>query len=441
MHAFEERSFIRNGTVASLAIQLVNVVLTYTVTAMLVRVLSPSEFGTYTYVIAVAAVLMLPAQFGAPSLLMREVAAARSCLDFSCLRGALIRAYQFSLIMSAIIISSAGLCFVIGPMSLKTDLAFATAIPLITLAPLAGLNAALIRALSRVWLAQLPEQILKPMIVIGLTGGLMLAYHSFASELAVAIFVTASAVSSLVGLCVAFWVLPKEVKNTVASYRTRDWVTSLIPMGLSNSLSLMNAQIGILALGMMTSTADVALYRVASQTALLVGIVYGALNAVVAPMLAATNARGDRVALQQLSSITSRFGLFTTLLTSALLAAIGPKILVLFFGSEYGAAYGLMLTLAFTHVVTAAFGSASSLLNMTGWERDVSSSFVAAVLVNLLLTVGLTLVLGAYGAAVAAVGSAIVLNIALWLRARTRLGIETGFWAIRSRRRVPDATA
>src|SRR5689334_477579 len=92
-----ERRAILRGAGVSLVLQVANLGLAYLGAAVLVRALSPTDFGVYGFMLSLVTVLVLPAQFGVPTLVIRETAHGRQTGDYGAAKGLLIRSNQFAL--------------------------------------------------------------------------------------------------------------------------------------------------------------------------------------------------------------------------------------------------------------------------------------------------------------------------------------------------------
>src|ERR1700741_2286174 len=73
------------------------------VTAMfLAKLLGPSDYGTYSFVVALVGFLTIPSEFGLPKLAIREIAFANARKEWGLMRGFIIRAHQAIAILTVI---------------------------------------------------------------------------------------------------------------------------------------------------------------------------------------------------------------------------------------------------------------------------------------------------------------------------------------------------
>lgn len=416
------------GASALLGVQLANAALAYVVTAVLTRVLDPSAFGGYSFVLAFVSVVVLPAQFGIPSLIVREVAAANARGSWALMKGLVRWAHQLVGVMAALSAVAAGSALLLVPrLRGVADLpTLLWGLLLVPLWPLAGVRGAILRGLRRPAIGQLPEQVLRPalFILLLLIGGRAVGRAATAMALNVA----TTAVAFVVGVLLFLRFRPASFDAVPAEYDRRRWLLSLVPLGLSNSMNTLSAQVGILLLGFLAAPADVAVYRVVSQTALFAGVGYTVLNATISADFAAAFVRGDRRALQRNAVLGSRTSLAVGAPLILAFWLFGRRILGGLFGAPYAVGYEALAVLSLSYLISMAFGSAAALLNMTHHERDVTHCVAVSVVVNVGLSVALVPPFGVAGAAWATVASALYLNVALWRYAKRRLGVESAFW-------------
>jgi O-antigen/teichoic acid export membrane protein len=167
---------------------------------------------------------------------------------------------------------------------------------------------------------------------------------------------------------------------------------------------------------------DVGQYRVAVQIADGLGMILMAFSAVVAPHLARLHATGDLRAVQRILVGSHRLGLLVLLPVSLALALGAVPLLGLIFGPEYSSAAHTMRILVLGRAAYAAIGFSGLALSMFG----LASLASAATMVMAGANVGLNLLLippfGMTGAASATVTSTLLVNVAVVLIIKIKLG-------------------
>jgi O-antigen/teichoic acid export membrane protein len=134
-----------------------------------------------------------------------------------------------------------------------------------------------------------------------------------------------------------------------------------------------------------------------------------------APTIAALHAREDHVGLQSAITTTAWWSTLAALAVAVPLFFLAPHILALF-GPEFVAGVDVLRILLIGLVLSAAAGSVVNLQTMTGNERSAAVVFGCALAAHIPLTATLCATFGLPGAAAAATGTAVLLNIAMgWL--------------------------
>jgi len=423
------------GGMGSLALKLSNKALTLLVAVALARILQPDGYGVYSFVVAVLTLVAVPVKMGLPMLVMRETASA-STHDNHALVGALWRwSTRLVLLASGIVLLAGFLALWAshGWMDGHRRLTFAFGLPAILFMGLSALRAAALRGLYRVVLSQLPEMLVRPLLVLaGIGVVILLAPQDWlTSERAMALYTLSSLGAFMAGAFLVRRFRPAAVHSITPSAATaRAWISAIIPLAALSGTNIINKNTDIVMLGLLGSDAQVGVYRVAMQGGLLVIFGTQALNQVFMPYFSSVRARGDTAQLQRL--VTA--GAYATTLIALLVAVIfwlfGPMILTFVFGSEYVTAYLPLSILAGGQVFSAVMGQVGALLNMTGYERQTLIATIVSFGLNIILNITLIPSFGMAGAAIATSVSLAALNVILWLSVRRRLGINTSALAV-----------
>lgn len=400
-------------------------------TAVLARALGPHGYGIYTLALALVAVLAIPGQMGLPTLLVREVSRYFAREDFAHLRG-LLRWATRTAVGVSVALSGAllALCAVMnarGGGALWLVLAWGAG--LVPLFALAAVRSGTLRGLRRVVAGQLPELAVRPATLLAAVALWLVLAGSISPAQVMALHVLAAGVAWTAGALLLRRVLPVPTSTAAPAYESRRWWTSLAPLSLLAGVQVLASQLSILLLGALADPAQVGLYRVAHQGAMLVTFGLLALNMAAAPELARLSAAGRRDDLQSLALRTARAATLVALPLAAVFWAWGDVLLTVAFGAPYAAAYAVLAVLCAGQVVNASAGSVGTLMNMLGHER-------ATVRAVGLCTVGggviQALLIPRYGALGAAIGSALGVagwNLLLCRQALERTGLQCGVWS------------
>lgn len=403
-----------------------NVLLAYGVSVVLTRLLGVEGFGTYSVVIALATMLTAPAFFGLPTLVGREIAWASSKGEFGLVAGLVRRSHQFIFAMATTMVVGA---VVVQTLMGKSSAALYWSLPLILIMSLAAARSAMLRGIGKVLQGQWPEQLLRPTLLIVLA----LSWVAWRQTISPTVAVALTGAAALIALAVTVvqWALakPKELKGATPAYRDMAWLKAVIPFALSTGVLVISAQIGIVVLGAIRGSEEVAVFRVASQTAQLCALGYTATIMNISPKIATAFAAGDRPFMQRIARHGAWFATAFCVPAALVLLVGGKPLLSLMFGNAYGVGAAVMSVLAVGQILNCAFGCGASLLNMTGHERDCTIALGGGMLVQIVGSLALVPAWGAFGAALASVLGVLGSNVALQRMAIIRTGIDPAIWS------------
>ena len=197
-----DRAQLLRGGSGALILKVVNIVLTLGLSVVLTRALGVELFGIYTYIFAVITLLAVPAQFGMTTLIVRETVRSEANKDWNLLRGlwrwSNITASIISILLIIICILYAK--FISNNDTLTDGNAFLYATIAIPFIALSSLRSASLQGLRKIVQSQLPESIIRPLLLILLfTTYLMFFSESFSSESAVILNVISLIISFIFG--------------------------------------------------------------------------------------------------------------------------------------------------------------------------------------------------------------------------------------------------
>lgn len=422
------RRMLVSSGMGALGIKLGYLLLTLGISILFSRALGPEQFGSYAFVIALTSLLAIPCQIGLPNLIIRETARYQAVAKWQLLRGlwewAIRTAFRSSLVFSALAV-----LFLTTVFDYEDRwMAVAAAAVIVPLIAAANVRAAMLTGLRHVVFGQLPEFLVRPVIV--LAGGalfVLLAPSVFDAGHALLVY----AGGALAGLVVAAGLRRRLAPDLVGrpqeppAYETAAWWASALPLALIGGMRAINAQIDIILIGALRTEAEVGVYRVAVQAASLVAFGITVMNSVVAPHFSRYYTRGDRVALQRLVLLTSRLTAMASVPAAAIFIFWGEPILGLVFGAGYHAGAQPLALLALGYLATALWGPVATLLNMTGHERETLKGVTLGALANVGLNLALVPTYGMIGAAFSTLVTMLLWNLYLWRRVLQLTGIET----------------
>jgi len=358
-----------------MVIQALSMGLTFAVSVVLARLLGVREFGLYSLAMSVLGLLVVPATFGFPQLLVREIAAYRVKGEWGLILGLLRFAQRVSLLASLAIalLSSLVLWFLsdrfLGEAVRVLALAF-VALPFWALLELHGAS---LRGFEQILVGQWVSMVMRPLCFLTLVGVAWVFLGGIKdASLALGLHIVAAGIA----LAFAFNLLRSQVNCSLSSNAVSQnpaiWTRSALSLAFFALLNLIPQHAGILMLGWMRSAEEIGLYKVAYQTASLIPFGLMAVSTVIAPTLTQLYAMGDKAKLGKVmfaaSAVATAFAL-----PFLLLFTIGGKwFLTVAFGEHFRPSSVPLFILALGQFVFVAFGPLLLFLVMIGQEHKTT---------------------------------------------------------------------
>jgi O-antigen/teichoic acid export membrane protein len=419
-------SFLVRSVAGTGAVRIASMVASFGVGVQLARGLGVSGYGYYGIALSVITLCAIPAEMGLPRLVTREVAAAAVRKDmphlFGVIRWASRVGVRISLVMAVGIVAGALILGQLRPSILS--LALVAGAPIVPFMVLSRVHGGALQGLHHIVRGQIPANFLRP-VALSL---LLLFALTLGFNLSPAAAIALNAVSAGLAFLVArHWLaqrLPKAVPAELVRGGVR-WLASSIPMALTDGMRILQSELTILLLGILTAPAEVGLFRVAAATAFAAATPIAVINHVAFPVIARLHAEQDAHRLQKAVTGLAQAQFIGVLLLCLPLIIAPEPLLTLVFGSDYAPAAKVLRILALAQVVNAAFGPNVALLNMTHNERRVARAMAIGLVLNVAAVLLLGLVWGRMGAALAVFGSLLVWNLLTWIDGKRILGIDS----------------
>lgn len=397
------------------------------IAALLARLLGPSGYGIYAAALATVSLANVPLQLGLPTLVLRQVTLYRAHEDWSLLRGVLLWAYRLILALSLLIGAVALAVYVFRA---KLGLSWTPVMTwALALAPLMACNRvreAALQALRRIAWAQAPDQLVTPLAYLTCLAVLIALHPGRAQpQTAMALYVSCAFAGFICGGVLLARFAPPPVKRARARFDSGLWLRSILPLSLISGFGIVNGQIDILLLNLLSTPANVGLYRVAFTSAALTSVVGATVGNLMSSQYAEFYLRAEHGRLQSLVRYCAWAAFLPAVCVLLLFVLAGGPILSAAFGPEFAAAKTAVLLLCVGQTVNCAAGVVQTLLNMTGHSRDVLKGVIAGALTNVVLNLMLVPHLGAVGAAAATSTGIIVENATCSILAWRRVHINT----------------
>ena len=379
----------------------------------LARQLGAEGYGVYGWVMAIAAILALPAEFGMPQLLVREVAANNANSSWPLIKGIMHWSDRAAFAMTLLI----GLtCLLLWKVDVGIDSTFSIQTLLLGIATipfsvLVRLRGAALQGFGHVLGGQLPEAIFRPAL---LSLSLILVYLFgivLSTDLALILGALAAAAAYILATLMLRRVVPRNVINAVPQTDSARWWKSALPMAMTEGMRALQGNLAIILMGWMTTAAAIGHFRIASAVAGMISMPITLAIVVGSPVVARLFAEGDRRRMKRLLPWLAASMTTGSILLTLPIVFAGDWLIANLFGQEFTPSVGPLIILCVGGVIYSAIGPSFILLNMTGHERRVTRAFLASVTLLVTAAGPLIAIEGANGAAVANVLALLLSNI------------------------------
>lgn len=411
-----------------LLIKLGSTAFSFLLVVLLARFLSPSGYGIYTYILTIALLLTIPALFGFPRMIVRETAK----LQLENRWDDILNIWNWAALTSVIIsLAIATMAFVIVWKWFNAFLdsyfqAFIYGMILVPLMTVLKINGAAIQGLRRVILGQLPDDIIRPALLIIFVLGLYLfSGQSLTPDIVMGTHVCVVTLACIVGVFLLKASCPPGLEKSTGPrlYRTKERLLAAWPLALIAGMQQINASADILILGLLRDVEEVGVYRISVQGALFVAFGLQVVGTIAAPYFARLHST-NHSRLQWLVSLCSWVSILLAIPLLIVYGVWGEEIISILVGEGYEGSWGPLLTLSLGQLVNGLFGPVAILLNMTGHDKDAVVGMLTATIVNILFNVLLIPDYGMQGAAIATAFSLAIWNVILWISAKRNLNIN-----------------
>jgi O-antigen/teichoic acid export membrane protein len=420
--AFGLRMILKSAS-GTAALQAVSNAAALVIALMLARFLGRVGYGRYALSFAWAGFLAVLATLGLDRFLVRGIAIYEVREQWQLMKGLLRRTNQLVLLTS-IAIAVGGSTIAVALLSPSLRGPFCLAMLLIPVTALTVLRQGAMQAFGRVVSGQVPEFLIRPLlIIVGIVVLKLLGGGALSPLTALGANVVAVAIAFVVGTILLLRALPIDLRGIQPRYATREWLSGSLPMMLISGVWMLNNYVGTLVTGSLRGPGAAGVYNVVQNGAAIVVLFLVAANMPLAPVVARLHARGDRQQLERTTERVAWAGLLASAPVCAALAIV-PGTFLGVFGSGFRVGSSALTIIALGQLVNAAAGPAGNVLIMTGHESPAVRAVGVGALANLVLAVLLVPPFGVTGGAIAYTASLVFWNVALVVIARRRVGIN-----------------
>jgi O-antigen/teichoic acid export membrane protein len=419
-------AFLVRSTSGTGVVRIAAMVASFAVGVQIARGLGVATYGYYTMALSIIAIVSIPGEMGLPKVVTREVAASRARHDSPRLFGILRWADNISIITSALaavgVAGAGGILVSLGSRELGAALILGA--PIIPFMILSRIRGGALQGLGWIVRGQIPANLIRPMIFSLLLAPMTIAGVSFGAGGVMSLYSITAACSFFIAHRWLKQRLPAKVPAQVVKDGRR-WITSCIPMGLTDGMRSLQLQLSVALLAIWAPPTAVGLFGVANATATTASTAMPIVGRVALPVIARLHADDDPARLQKAVSAFALAQFGGVVLLSLPLLLFPSSLLGLAFGESFEAAATTLRVILAGQIGNAFFGPNVILLNMTHHEREVTRAMAIALVLNIILVPIGVFLWGVVGAAMAFVISLLTWNIITWADAKRLLGIDT----------------
>ena len=411
--------------------------ITFAMQVLLGRWMGVSDYGTYSFTVAWAALVAVFAGIGVPLSVLRFVPAFLSGGDFGRVRGILTVSFRVTCAVAfGIALIGSAVVLIAGATS-GPDWVVIAGLWITALLTLQELGQEIVRGFRMIALAYAPGLIVIPLFITLGGAAYVTSGRHLGSVAALTITVAATAVALLLQGG-RFWSkVGSAVRRAAPIYETRAWMAVALPLLLILGFQVILSQTDIIMVGAFVGSKAAGTYAAASKVSSVVAMILVSVNAIAAPMYSSLWAQGKLKELDELAHWVADHAFWPSLLVSVVLAVAAKPILGLF-GPGFRQANWILTILLVGQVISAAMGSVGYLTTLTGHQREAAHVYGGVAILHLAVNAVMIPLFGPIGAAMATSFSISVWNIWLHTLVVRRLGIHPSIVA-RSRSESPHA--
>ncbi|MFS1909691.1 oligosaccharide flippase family protein [Vibrio sp. 10N.286.48.B7] len=360
---------------SGMLIRLVGMLCTFLSGVYVARELGAEQFGIYSVIISLAAILAIPSQSGFGNLIIKEVSCLISSGKSHQIGSIVTWAKKRNFIMSSVVVSSA--CILLYFFKSNKEYYHAYILGAISVIIMSAnvIGYSLLKAQLRVNLAQILEAVVYPLFFL-----LLIIITSNFNVLTPESTMSIRLISLLIVF--AFCVYLTKLKST--DFNKKRSLTklekgrvnkNLLPLMLSDGLRIVQANLFLIILSFFVQPENIGNFKVAQSLINFVMLPCTVIVSIISPIIA-------RLYIAQptkLGSIIKKYSAFYALIQMVAFVFVylfGEIVINKSFGMEYVESYSMLLIMTFSVFFASIFGFGDVILNMSGKGRLVLKSSI-----------------------------------------------------------------
>lgn len=380
---------------------------------LMARFLGADAFGVYAFAISIITLLSMIAEMGLPTVITRFGAIYFFKKQLEFFKG--ITRFTNSRITVSSIVLALGIlaAYFLGLIKDEYENAVLLASPLILLFALSRVRSAILTAVEKVNIAQLPEMIFRPsLLIISL---LILYFFDQVTAINVlVVYILINVIIYLIGES-----LVKRHTKTIKlidkiDFERKKWIQAAFPLFLLGGIQMIGVQSDIFLLGFFSSSEDVGVFKSMYQISLLVIFSLTAVNAISSPQIVRLHESNNVSGLKKLLINFCGINLVFALVIAFPFYFYGDFFIDLLYGEEYVIGFTCLQILIIGRIINTVFGVSNQFLKMMGEEKKAANGILMGTLISIALNIILIPKLKLLGAAYASAISLSFWNLFLF---------------------------
>jgi len=417
---------VLSGSIGSLAVKTTSLFLALAVSVLLASLMGPKNFGVYIVVFSTVMLLSIPLTMGLPILMVRYIPQYEAESNFSAIKGLVFRAHQFVFVAYAFFVVGGILFYFVFKSHFSDEFwsSFVWAGALLLFVGLNAVRCALLEGFRYVVIGQMPDLILRNLMIIILVGGASF-YHNITPSNAMFLHLIAAITAWAFGLILAKKKLGRELKDYSPEFHTKIWLRQGLAFSFNSGINDIKTKISIYTLAVLQGAEAVGVFEVAVKAATFVSFSLTAINKALAPHISRAYSLSEKAYLQNMIQKASRFMFLMALPVVLIFIIWGKDFISILYGKEYILAFVPLVIISLGQLVNSFSGPVGLFLIMANKQRFVLQVNIANVLLNVVLAFLLTKFFAINGAAIAFALLLVIQNIVFVFYVKKVFGINS----------------
>jgi O-antigen/teichoic acid export membrane protein len=396
------KKILSAGASGSVILRAFGNLLRFFLAVTLARMLGPEIFGMYSYAIAIVALVSIIGILGMDQIPSRFLGDYLENKEWGLVKGLVNSSQQMVLIASILITLVAGLFIYIYPRNLSDTEVLSILIILgsVPLVALSQTRQALCRGMHHPILAQIPENIIYPSLII-----ILIFFYRHIYPVSDLNLITVSLINIfswaavwLIGLALLRISIPSLVKLANPKNERRRWISMTPAIILSTGSYIILSKSDIIILQALATSKDMGIYVAAARGSELIQFMYEAVTLAGVSIFSSLYAINNQEKITAFISLVSRYIFFGTLPVYVFFI-YSAEWLLGFFGPEYVEGYQVFYILTTSYFISSIGGIVIPMMYVIGRQKEAAFIILVYALINIILSLVLVNYFGAVGAA------------------------------------------